>query len=421
MSGIIAQIVDRFRDICIVAEKELRHCFRDSHVLIYTVLVPLVVYPIGLICLSEYTLWREGLAETRPIRIAFKKDGSEKIPELMTVVKDNKKIQTVECSDPLSDLQRGALEGVIDGSKAPEKVEVTLNPSSDRFLETKVLLMTLSFDARGKAMRKVIDSLHEKPEMARVFEVVTENVGTIGGKKAGFKDQELTMFSTTILLVGFYAYTLLIIAAGAVYPALAAFTEEFEKGTKSTTFLLPVERSSVVVGKFFAVSALSLFSGIVNFISMGAVFLYFTFKLPQIKQTIAMAAKQFSPANLLLLVFVFLLSALLIAAIYSLIAACSKSFKEAQNMCSLVLIVITIFPVASVLPGWTLDEKTFLIPVLNMVLASKCIVTDSLPVWPFVLACIESIALTAGFLYMAQSVFWGREPSLSGQNQVAGA
>ena len=62
---------ESLHDIAIIARKELTHCFRDAHVLIYTVFIPLVLYPLALVGLSEYMLWREGLSESRPLRIAL--------------------------------------------------------------------------------------------------------------------------------------------------------------------------------------------------------------------------------------------------------------------------------------------------------------------------------------------------------------
>lgn len=398
-------------DICIVAGKELRHCFRDSHVLIYTVLVPLVLYPVSLVSLSEYSLWREGLAETRPIHVAFLKDGLEKIPELVSAIKEAKRLSVVESDNPIRDLQQGKFECVIDGRKAPESINVILNQSSDRFLETKVAMTTKTYEARGKAMRKALEDAGCKTKVIRVFEIVTNNVGTIGGRKAKLQDMELTAFSTTMVLVAFYGYTMLIITVGAVYPALAAFTEEFEKRTKNTTYLLPVDRSSVVIGKFSAVVTLTLLSGMVNFFSMGLVALYFTWKLDWLKRTLSLALKQYSLGNVVLLLLVFFLSTLLVAAIYSLMAAHSKSFKEAQNVSSLILIGITILPMVAILPGWSLNQVTAFIPILNMVLAAKAIVTDSLGTSDMLCACIENLAVTGVLIYLSQVIFWGHEPA----------
>jgi len=404
-------IIDRLHDICIVASKELKHCFRDAHVLIYTVFVPLILYPISLVSLSEYTLWREGLAETRPIRLAFKQDGTSKIPELVEVIKETKKISVVDSKDPERDLEDGKLECVIDGSTAPEKVSVMLNPSSDRFLESRVLVQSKSFDARTKAVKKAIEQAGAVDKITKVFDVETRNVGTVGGQKSKMRDMEITAFSTTIVLVAFYAYTMLIITVGAIYPALAAFTEEAEKKTKFTTYLLPVERSSVVLGKFIAVTALTMISGMVNFISMAVVAVYFMAKLDWLKRALLFALKQYSFGNLMMLILIFLLSTLLVASVYSLIGALAKSFKEAQNISSLILIIVTVLPMVALFPGWALDSRTAFVPILNMVLAAKSIVTDSTSAPEMTIACLETIALTAALLYASQIIFWGREPA----------
>lgn len=409
-------IVERLQDIIVVANKELKHCFRDSHVLIYTVFVPLILYPISLVSLSEYTLWREGLAETRPVRLAYLKEGIEKIPELVQVIKETKKIAVLESTDPIHDLEQNKLECVVDGTGAPEKVNVILNPSSDRFLETRMLMQTRSYDARAQAMKNAVEKVAGASKVTKVFEIETRNVGTMGGRKASLQDMEITAFSTTIVLVAFYGYTMLIITVGAIYPALAAFTEEAEKKTKATTYLLPVERSTVVIGKFVAVTILTILSGLVNFLSMAFVALYFTAKLEWLKRALTLAMKQYSFENLLGIILIFTLSTLLVASLYSLIASSAKSFKEAQNVSSLVLITVTILPMVALLPGWTLDIKTAFIPILNMVLCAKAIVTDSVGGLEMTLACLETVTITAVLLYLSQIIFWGKEPSNSNQD-----
>lgn len=409
-------IVERLQDIIVVANKELKHCFRDSHVLIYTVFVPLILYPISLVSLSEYTLWREGLAETRPVRLSYLKEGISKIPELVQVIKETKKIAVIESPDPIHDLQQNKLECVVDGTGAPEKVNVILNPSSDRFLETRMLMQTRSYDARAQAMKNAVEKVVGASKVTKVFEIETRNVGTMGGRKASLQDMEITAFSTTIVLVAFYGYTMLIITVGAIYPALAAFTEEAEKKTKATTYMLPVERSTVVTGKFIAVTVLTILSGLVNFLSMAFVALYFTAKLEWLKRALTLAMKQYSFENLLGILLIFTLSTLLVASLYSLIASCAKSFKEAQNISSLVLITVTILPMVALLPGWTLDLRTAFIPILNMVLCAKAIVTDSVGGLEMTIACLESVTITAVLLYASQIIFWGKEPSNSNQD-----
>lgn len=395
----------------IIARKELRHCFRDSHVLIYTVFIPLVLYPLALVGLSEYMLWRQGLSETSPLRIAFYKNGIEKIPELVEVARKNKKIVIVESADPDADLKAKKLECIVDGSPVPKDIRILVNPGSDRFMETRIQLLTLSFEASTRATQEAIKKSGQPKEIATVFGQVTKNVGTVGGKKGNQDDMEMTMFSTTVVLVGFYAYTLMIIAIGAIYPALAAFTEEAEKKTKFTTYLLPVERSSIVTGKFIAVSIMSFLSGMINLLSMGTVAFYFFTRIPALEKMFGFAANQFSIANVLLLIFILIISIFLIAATFTLIAASAKSFKEAQNVSSIVLMFVTLLPLISVLPGWSLNITTAIVPVLNMVLTSKAIITDSLNPLMFAIALIVNLYVTAMLLYFSQIIFWDREPS----------
>jgi hypothetical protein len=76
-----------------------------------------------------------------------------------------------------------------------------------------------------------------------------------------------------------------------------------------------------------------------------------------------------------------------------------------------VLIFVTVIPMISILPGWSLSITTALIPVLNMVLASKAIITDSIDPVVFAITLMVNLLISGLLLYLSQIVFWGRDPS----------
>src|SRR5690606_34807111 len=100
------------------------------------------------------------------------------------------------------------------------------------------------------------------------------------------------------------------------------------------------------------------------------------------------------PKSATLIFTTFILATLMISAVYSLLAAQSKSFKEAQNVSSLVLIFSMILPMMALIPEWTLDTTSALIPVLNTVVLCKSVGAHTIDPWLTSLVFSECIVIT---------------------------
>ena len=401
---------DKLNNLVVIARKEIRHCFRDAHVWIYTIIIPLLLYPIALIGASEYGLWREGLSEKHPVRVSVSTKGRESIPELLDVIRETKKVQLVE--ETTSDAQakdllmKGRLEAFIDATEAPENIVGYVNPSEDRVNETIFLLNKLAFQAGRVSLKTSLEQAGKDSSFLDVFSVKTKNISPVAIESKSDEDSEVELFSSNLVLVGFAAYTIWILSIGAVYPALASFTEETEKSTKSTTYLLPIDHFDIVMGKFLAVTVLTLISGFVNFVSMSVVAGYFSSKIPMIHELLNFAVRQMDPKSATLIFTTFILATLMISAVYSLLAAQSKSFKEAQNVSSLVLIFSMILPMMALIPEWTLDTTSALIPVLNTVVLCKSVGAHTIDPWLTSLVFSECIVITVIALFLIQQLFW---------------
>ena len=59
------------RRLWVVFRKEMTHCYRDPHVVIYGVLFPLLFYPAAAIAMLEIGIFQEGKRESEVYRIVF--------------------------------------------------------------------------------------------------------------------------------------------------------------------------------------------------------------------------------------------------------------------------------------------------------------------------------------------------------------
>ncbi|MBK9202230.1 MAG: hypothetical protein IPL73_07305 [Candidatus Obscuribacter sp.] len=62
---------NHFHKFWLVLVKELTHSFRDKDVLLYTFLMPFLIYPVSAFLATELAMLTEGFDKNRPIRVAI--------------------------------------------------------------------------------------------------------------------------------------------------------------------------------------------------------------------------------------------------------------------------------------------------------------------------------------------------------------
>ena len=150
-----------------------------------------------------------------------------------------------------------------------------------------------------------------------------------------------------------------------------------------TILCSPVARIDLVVGKFLLVLTASLATVVFSLLSMGATFVVGGLLLAQGGGGVAAAAAKGSaaqlptidPLGLLAVVAMVLPVAVLFAAVLLTIALFAKNYKEAQSYVSPLIIVIILPAMMAMLPGVELNTRLALVPILNISLVSKELVS----------------------------------------------
>ena len=176
-------------------------------------------------------------------------------------------------------------------------------------------------------------------------------------------------------LIGMILPFILIISilTGAIYPAIDATAGERERGTLETIMTLPVKKSDIMISKFMSVSTIAVFSAFLNLLSMFAMTLYMykTFDMQNLGFK-NFDFKLFIPAFLSLLICLPVFS-MFSSAVSLCVCIFAKSFKEANNITSPILIIFMFAAMASVLPNVELSHATAFIPVTNISLLIKSV------------------------------------------------
>ncbi len=178
-------------------------------------------------------------------------------------------------------------------------------------------------------------------------------------------------------LIGYMV--ILLCLTGGMYPAMDLTAGEKERGTMETVLSSPVSRVHLVLGKFFMVLTASLVTAALSVTSMGV-----SFWAVEHFHAFDRAGSDAAEFQLrigfgsVLSVFVMVLPlAVLFSAALMTISLFAKSYKEAQSYVTPLMMVVILPAVAAMLPGVELTSKLALVPILNMSLLCKELVTGT--------------------------------------------
>ena len=352
-------------------KKEMLDIFRDKKTMIIMVLVPLFLYPcmmLGMMLIMT-NLSKESLEKTYQVGIVQceeteqieallldEEDGFEYFFEIVkydsTEVCEqalNEKvidafISVEETEDGRLQYEVGYFSSSADSVSASSYVEEILDAYKDGLRND---IIEERFDDYEKVLNPIVVS-------NRNIATIEESTGSIFGYIIPF------MLITSILM-------------GAVYPAIDVTAGERERGTLETMMTLPVKSSEMMFSKFMAVSTIAVMSALLNLLSMFLVGLYM-FDSMQLAGTAFgdMNILQFVPSVIALLLCMPIF-AMFASAVCLSICIFAKSFKEANNYSTPILLVFMFASMAGMLPNITLTTKTALIPIVNVALFIKAV------------------------------------------------
>ena len=374
--------------ILIVYLKELKDQLRDRRTLISTIVIPTVIMPV--------MMFGFGAVMTKIIKKAQDEGtnvmivGSAGAPELIRALQADPKFRVV------------AETGDYQQRIADKKLRVALELPADFEAQVRAgqpaTAAVLYYEGEIKSgigarelegfMQKYRTTLVEGRlrerglplELTKPFELKRRNVAPpekVGGATIG----------------GFIPYIIIILCfSGAMYPAMDLTAGEKERGTMETLMCSPTSRINIVFGKFLTVLTASVATMVFSLISMAGTALFggfmFAGKAAALQSTAAKSASAgfmpvIDPAGMLGVFAMVVPVAIFFAALLLTVSLFAKSYKEAQSYVGPLLLVALIPAVFGLLPGIELSAKTALIPILNLSLVCKEMLSGTWN-WPFI-------------------------------------
>jgi sodium transport system permease protein len=395
------------RNTGIVYRKELLDSLRDRRTIISMIVVPLLVMPV--LMLGMGTMAARLVIRARQEIPKVMVLGGEDSPKTLAALRALKTIEVAPASQDYTNLiSEKRIRAAVE---IPAGFDAALQSGERQTVQIYVYEgeMKSSFGAQpiDQFFRQLRDATlnerlaaHNFPErLLRPFEIRQSNV-------APPKKVSGNLIGSVIPYV-----LILMCLTGAIYPAVDLTAGEKERGTMETLLTSPVGRTHLVMGKCLVVLTASLVTTLLSLSSMwGSVALA--------KRLVFHGVSGGLPLPLtmdlasLAAVFVMMLPvAMFFSATMLAIALFSRSSKEAQSYLQPLLIVTILPAVASLLPGVELNSRLALVPVVNVSLVAKEILSGTYH-WSYILLIFGSTSVYAAAALAAAVALFKRESVL---------
>lgn len=225
-------------------------------------------------------------------------------------------------------------------------------------------------------------------EQITVFTVNSDNEDMI------IQDDEKAGGKTLGMMLPYFITILLF--AGALGIGTDMIAGEKERGTMASLLVSPVKRSSIALGKVFALMVISGLSSLVYVLVM-------VLFAPTMMDSMSGAKAgtldfHLNPQQILMMGALLVAIAFFYSAIIALISVFAKSVKEASSYVMPVYMLVLVVGMLTMFQSKAADVKSFCIPVYNNALALQGILTGELTAGPYLVTLVMTLLLGAVFL-----------------------
>lgn len=357
-----------------IFKKELKDTLRDRRTLMMMLVIPILVFPIIMNIFVGVSASFSEEAATKEVKIGFVGTKENYIlSQLENLPEELGKKEIVFYKDSIQLKKDLKLDSI--------QIGMFLEKEFDKHLEAQepagLIVFYNATDVGMKDRAEIyLNSIEDIARQERILDLkldeakLTPIIASYSNVASG--KEMIGKLAGGVLPYIFIAFGFL----GCMYPAIDLFTGEKERGTIETLLTTPVARWQILFGKMGVVVLSGLLASTAALVGLSLSI--------EVLDVVENAELLDIIHSILSINFILLLYALLIpltvffAGVMIPIAVYAKSFKEAQSIITPLNIVMVLPAMVGFFPGIELNVTTAMIPVVNIVLATKELIAGTL-------------------------------------------
>ncbi len=348
-------------------KKEMLDVFRDKKTVIMMLIVPVLLYPIVFIGAMQVMAFVNSSMKEQEYRIAVEMDDEGAFYDRLVRAGDETAYRiTVVDAAAIGGGER-AWEAALEKEEIDAYVSACDSGGRTQY-DVYYLSSVTNSSYAADLVTEVLDDFREDLTRQRIAAEglsADEILEPISYERKNTASSEQSLGS----IIGSVLPLMLVVSLlmGTMYPAIDTTAGERERGTLETVLTLPVRNRDLITAKFLTVAVIGMVSALLNMLSMGgiAVYMYQIMDLQTEMADIDIA--KFIPAILVCILAVFAFS-LFVSAVTMCTTAFAKSYKEANNYITPLMLVMMFTGYVGFIPNLELTQGIAMLPVANICL-----------------------------------------------------
>ncbi|MHC5110622.1 MAG: ABC transporter permease subunit/CPBP intramembrane protease [Planctomycetota bacterium] len=402
--------------------KELIDILRDRRTLIAMIVVPIVLYPLLMIgsiqavsfqakSLGEEVLLIGTLDEQQQQQIAILIDEDARLLERLA---EARPVDAVDAEDLPNSLKQSKLAiadtrqnliAAVQDREIHVGVIFTGDPTrADESMTIEVELLADLEEVRSRAAFYRISEMLERITNSRTNRALeSRNLPQTLIRPFQIAATDLAA-PQSILGQVLPLILILMTITGAIYPAIDLTAGERERGTLESLMVCPVPVFDLIVGKFMVVTTVAIMGAGLNLASVSATVYFGGFD-----QLLASTGGGIPIWTICMILLCLIPFAVLMSAIMIAVCSYARTFKEAQNYVTPVILAVLIPGGIAAMPTAKAEGVMLVMPVGNMVLLARDLLLGmNVPFSQFALAVLSTTLYAGAAVAIAAAIF-GRE------------
>ena len=408
-----------------IYRKELVDILRDRRTLIAMIVVPIVLYPLLMLGSVQAVSYQIEVLEEEKVFIGvFGEAQGGFLQELIEA--DNRALEAAvngpapdsaepgeeEPPTPLHDFEIKTFESPesLKAAVQQRRVHFGVIFDRDRMAEAIDQQTAVEFLSDSENMRSAL-------AMHRVREIIRRMAERISTERLAARNLPSEMVEPFVVTVADLAaptsilgqilplILILLTITGAIYPAIDLTAGERERGTLESLMVCPVSVIDLIVGKFLVVTTVAIMGATLNLASVTATVYFGGFD-----RVLGGGGGGGVPlGNMLVILACLIPFAVLMSAVMMAVCSYARTFKEAQNYVTPVIIAVLIPGGIAALPATQLAGVMLVMPVGNMVLLARDLLLGAtVPLWQIIVVLLSTTLYAGAAIALAANVF-GKE------------